>query len=217
MSHNDSPQIKICGITNYPDAVMAIDAGADLLGFNFYPQSKRYISAIDAQVIVRRLPPIVKIVGIFVDTPVAEVITTARKVPLDVLQFHGNEDPNYLSQFSDWTTIKAFRLRNEAELNQLDPFVDLADYFLFDTYSAAAAGGTGETIDELLVTTLAQRGLLAKGYLSGGLTPENVSEKILKFLPWGVDVASGVERSPGRKDTAKLREFIANVKSPKIE
>lgn len=216
MSHNDSPQIKICGITNYPDAVMAIDAGADLLGFNFYPQSKRYISVTDAQVIVRRLPPIVKIVGIFVDATVQEVIETARKVPLDVLQFHGNEDPNFLSQCRDWTIIKAFRLRNETEIDQLDAFVDLADYFLFDTYSATAAGGTGEIIDDQLVTALAQRGLLAKGYLSGGLTPENISEKVLKYLPYGVDVASGVERAPGRKDTAKVREFIANAKSPKI-
>ena len=216
MPHNDSPQIKICGITNYPDAVMAIDAGADLLGFNFYPQSKRYISVTDAQVIVRRLPPIVKIVGIFVDATVQEVIETARKVPLDVLQFHGNEDPNFLSQCRDWTIIKAFRLRNETEIDQLDAFVDLADYFLFDTYSATAAGGTGEIIDDQLVTVLAQRGLLAKGYLSGGLTPENISEKVLKYLPYGVDVASGVERAPGRKDTAKVREFIANAKSPKI-
>lgn len=217
MSRKDSPQIKICGITNYPDAVMAIDAGADLLGFNFYPQSKRYISAIDAQVIVRRLPPIVKIVGIFVDASVDEVISTARKVPLDVLQFHGNEDPNFLSQCNNWTIIKAFRLRNESEIAQLDTYTNNVDYFLFDTYSEIAAGGTGEAIDEQLLTALAQKGLLMNGYLSGGLTPENVSQKVLKYLPYAVDVASGVERSPGRKDTAKLREFVANAKYPKIE
>lgn len=212
MSAKSSPQVKICGITNYPDAVMAIDAGADLLGFNFYPGSKRYISPVDAQVIVRRLPPIVEIVGIFVDAEIESVKQIARLVPLDLLQFHGDENTSYLEQFTDWKIIKAFRLKSVTELDNLPPYSCLADFFLFDTFSDNAQGGTGEMMQNSIVDALSQRGFLTSGFLSGGLTPENISKEVATFTPYGVDVASGVEKSPGIKDTTKVREFIKNAR-----
>lgn len=199
-------KVKICGITTYDDAKLALDLGADALGFNFVKASKRYISPVDAQVIVRRLPPGAWRTGVFVNEDRAEVERIARIAALDTLQFHGEESPEYCRGWKEWRVVKALRIGPAAAFADASAYADV-DHFLLDRYSATTHGGTGELIPD---TDLARLGIdLSRVFLAGGLNPDNVGERISRYRPFGVDVASGVESEPGKKDPVLLERFIA--------
>jgi phosphoribosylanthranilate isomerase len=200
--------VKICGLTNVADALVAAYAGADALGFVFYAPSPRSVSIEAAAEIARELPPAIVKVGVFVDAPQDFVIRAARSCALNLLQFHGQESPDYCLQFG-LMSMKAFRIRDEASLGALGAYP--TDAWLLDTYAADKAGGTGETFNwDLAVQAL---GFGRPIFLAGGLTPSNVAEAVRRVQPYGVDVSSGVEAAPGRKDHARVRDFIQAAKA----
>lgn len=196
-------KVKICGITSATDGLLAIEAGADALGFNFYDASPRYVTPGAAALIIRQLPPFVIKVGVFVDAPPDLVLEAISHCGLNVLQFHGNETPDYCGQFG-LMTMKAFRIRDASSLEALEQYA--TDAWLLDAYAAGSPGGTGERFNWDLAVQAQRFGRPI--FLAGGLTPENVAEAIQQVRPYAVDVASGVEASPGRKDPAKVRAFI---------
>lgn len=201
-----SVKVKICGITSVSDALAAEAAGADALGFMFYPPSPRFISNADAREIMRELPPFIARVGVFVDSTEEQVRQTIAETGIDTLQFHGNETPEFCRRFG-LKTFKAFRVRDAESLRATDAFATEA--WLLDSYVAGQLGGTGARFNWELATEAAQRHCVI---LAGGLTPENAAEAVRKVRPYGLDVSSGVESSPGRKDAAKVRGFIAAAK-----
>ena len=201
-------KVKICGITNLPDGMAAAEAGADALGFVFYDQSPRRISVEGAAALIRQLPPSVMKVGVFVNAPEDLVVRASRECGLNLLQFHGDEPPDYCLQFG-LMSMKAFRIRDAASLQALQNYP--TDAWLLDAYSPDTPGGTGETFNWDLA--LQARSLGRPIFLAGGLTPENVSEAAQRAQPYGVDVSSGVEAAPGRKDHAKVRAFIQAAKA----
>jgi phosphoribosylanthranilate isomerase len=201
-------KVKICGITNLPDGMAAAEAGADALGFVFYDQSPRCISVEAASVLALQLPPFILKVGVFVNAPEDLVIRAIRECGLNLLQFHGDEPPGYCLQFG-LMSMKAFRVRDAASLQ---PVLDYqTDAWLLDAFSTDAPGGTGETFNWGLA--LEAQGWGRPVFLAGGLTPENVAEAVRCARPYGVDVSSGVEATPGRKDHAKVRAFIQAAKA----
>lgn len=201
-------KVKICGITNLPDGIAAAEAGADALGFMFYDQSPRNISIEAAAALIHQLPPFVMKVGVFVNAPEDIVLRASRECGLNLLQFHGDETPEYCMQFG-LMSMKAFRIRDAASLQGLQNYP--TDAWLLDAYSPDKPGGTGETFNWDLA--LEARGWGRPIFLAGGLTPENVAEAVRRAQPYGVDVSSGVEATPGRKDHAKVRAFIQAAKS----
>jgi phosphoribosylanthranilate isomerase len=203
-----STRVKICGITSLADAQAAVAAGADVLGFNFFEGSPRHISLEKAAEIAKQIPPAVLRVGVFVNAP-AEFITRAvGGCGLNLLQFHGEEPPEFCVQFG-LMSMKAIRIRDAASLKEMARFS--TDAYLLDAFSPAARGGTGERFNWELAVEAQKFGKPV--FLAGGLTPENVADAVRKVRPFGVDVASGVESSPGKKDHAKLRTFIAAVRN----
>jgi phosphoribosylanthranilate isomerase len=201
-------KVKICGITNLPDAMAAAEAGADALGFVFYDQSPRRISVEAAAALIRQLPPFVMKVGVFVNAPEDQVVQAIRGCGLNLLQFHGDEAPEYCLQFG-LMSMKALRVRDAASLQALRDY--RTDAWLLDAYSPGKPGGTGETFNWDLV--LEARDWGRPIFLAGGLTPENVAEAVRHARPYGVDVSSGVEAAAGRKDHAKVKAFIQAAKS----
>lgn len=202
-----SVKVKICGITNVTDAVTAAAAGADLIGLMFYERSPRHVSLTAAAAIVQALPPTVERVGVFVN-PDAELVQRAlRECGLTLLQFHGEEPPAFCTQFGV-ASMKALRVRDAGSLRVLSDYA--TDAFLLDAYAPGAHGGTGARFDWELVTLAKRQGRPI--FLAGGLTPENVADAIRRVQPFGVDVSSGVEMAPGRKDARKVRAFIRNAK-----
>ena len=200
-------RVKICGITNLPDARVAVEAGADALGFNFYEKSPRFIPINTAAEISRALPPFTLRVGVFVN-PVEELVRRAiSECGLGLLQFHGDEPPEFCTQFG-LMSMKAFRIRDAGSLKELPNY--RTDAWLLDAYVSDTFGGTGETFNWSLATEAQKLGKPV--FLAGGLTPENVAEAIRQVKPFGVDVSSGVESSPGKKDHAKVRAFIKAAK-----
>lgn len=197
-------KVKICGITNLDDALAAVAAGADALGFVFYPDSPRHVSVRTAANICHRLPPLVTKVGVFVDELEYEIERALNECLLDALQFHGEEPPGFCVKFAA-KSIKAFAVRDESVLVAARDYD--VDALLLDTYSGAARGGTGRTFDWALARRAVEE-LSTPVILSGGLTPENVADAIRQVQPYAVDVSSGVERAPGRKDEEKVRRFI---------
>ena len=209
---NMSVIVKICGITNLPDALQAAEAGADALGFIFAEKSPRQLTIERAAEIIRGLAmPIVK-VGVFVDAPEDMVFRAIGECGFNLLQFHGNESPEYCQQFG-MMTMKAFRMRHEQTLSELPKYQ--TDAWLLDAWSAAQAGGTGEKFNWDLA--VAARRLGRPIFLAGGLTPENVGEAIRQVQPYAVDVSSGVEATPGKKDHDKVRAFIRAAKAAAAE
>lgn len=198
--------VKICGITNLDDALASIEFGADALGFNFYRKSPRTLDSDRARKIIQEIPPAIWKVGVFVDEPEERVKRLVVDLELDYLQFHGNETPFYCEQFGTphW---KAFRLRDQKSLELMQKYH--CDYFLVDAFMRDQFGGTGKTANWMLAQAAKKYG---KIILAGGLTDENVAEAIRIVQPEGVDVASGVESHPGKKDHAKLERFITNAK-----
>lgn len=203
-------KVKICGITNWTDARRAVEAGAQFLGFNFYPSSSRYIRPAVARRIIRRLPERVTMVGVFVNEPEESMLAIARRVGLDYLQLHGDEPPEQVARLKrEIAVIKAIRVRDSFRPKQLDSF-GRASAILLDGFDAHRHGGTGKTFNWRLA-----RGSNGSQriFLAGGLTPENVAEAIRVARPYAVDVCSGVEARPGRKDPARIVALMWAVKA----
>lgn len=199
-------KVKICGITNLDDALAAVDAGADALGFVFYEKSPRNVNPMQASAIIAKLPPFVQAVGLFVNDEAERVNWTADFCGLDLIQLHGDEEPDYCPEIRR-RVIKAFRVKDAASLVPLRRYS--AAGILLDAWSPAAPGGTGETFDWDLAKEAAEFGRLI---LAGGLTPDNVRRAVEQVRPYAVDVSSGVEAAPGKKDHDKVREFIRRAK-----
>ena len=201
-------RIKICGITNLEDALLAAGLGADALGFIFYPQSPRKVAPDMARAIIAQLPPFVTTVGVFVDEDAATVRDLAARVGLDWLQLHGQESPEYCRSLGR-RVIKGFRIRDEKSLEDLAAYRGAAQALLLDTYKQGQTGGTGETFDWRLAKEARQFGPII---LAGGLNPDNVARAIEMAQPQAVDVGSGVETAPGKKDPEKLKRFFAAIR-----
>jgi phosphoribosylanthranilate isomerase len=201
-------RVKICGITNPEDAFLAADLGAHALGFNFYPKSPRSIKPDAARDIIKFLPPFVLSVGVFVDEEAGVVRELANTVGLDWIQLHGQESPEYCCALGR-RIIKGFRIQDKSSLDVLPSYRDAVQAFLLDTYRPGTLGGTGETFDWELARQAREYGPVI---LAGGLTAANVGQAIKIAQPAGVDVASGVEAAPGKKDPGKLKNFIEIVK-----
>ena len=199
-------RIKICGITNIGDALIAAECGADALGFVFYKGSPRYISPDEARRIVLDLPPFVTTVGVFVDERPEEVERIMDYAAIDLAQFHGQEPPE--ACMIDRRVIKAIRIKDLTDLDPLRYYRVCA--FLLDTYAPQSFGGTGQVFNWDIAADAKQFG---KIILAGGLTPDNVEAAIRRVRPYAVDVSSGVEEEKGRKDHRKLRLFIERAKS----
>lgn len=201
--------VKICGITNWPDAKAACDAGADMLGFNFYEKSLRRISTVEAATMRAKLPSGVQAVGLFVNANPPEINSLHAFVRFNAAQLHGDESPSIVSEVTRTVpVIKAFRVAADFPLSSLDKYHD-AFAFLLDGARAGQFGGTGASAD----WNLARRAVAAhRIILAGGLTPENVGAAIRSVRPYAVDVASGVESKPGKKDHGRLKEFIDEVR-----
>jgi phosphoribosylanthranilate isomerase len=202
-------KIKICGITNSADAQLAVELGTDALGFIFYPKSPRYIKATAAADICNALPPFVAKVGVFVNELEYEIEKALAECLLTALQFHGDEPPGFCQKFAA-KSIKAIRVRDEESLRAAAEYD--VDALLLDTYTDNSRGGTGKAFDWSLAMK-AKETLEPPIILSGGLTTVNVQEAIRKVRPYAVDVSSGVEREPGKKDPEKQRRFIELCKS----
>jgi phosphoribosylanthranilate isomerase len=206
-----APKIKFCGITRLEDAHLALDAGAWAVGLIFYPGSPRRCDPAAAAEIATSLKRRAEIVGVFVNPSLDELAQTAESVGLTTLQLHGDEGPSFCAEAARRTgckVIKAARVRSGADIQALVRFH--TDYHLLDSHVAGRRGGSGETFDWELAR--AHRGSVPV-ILSGGLTPDNVAGAIGAVQPFAVDVASGVETAPGRKDPAKLRAFAEAVRS----
>lgn len=199
-------RVKICGITNIEDALCAADAGADALGFVFYAKSPRCIAPEQAGEIIRALPPFILTVGLFVNAEPDFVNATAEVCNLDRIQLHGEEAPSFCARIAR-PVIKAFRIKDAASLESMQDY-RVAGYLL-DAYSQDAHGGTGLTFNWELARIAKRYGRII---LAGGLTLDNVRRAIEVTSPYAVDVSSGVESSPGRKDPVKVKEFIQNAK-----
>ena len=202
-----SVTVKICGITNLGDGLAAAQAGADALGFVFWERSPRHVAIDVAADIIRQLPALVVKVGVFVDAPADLVVRAITECGLNLLQFHGEEPPEYCAQFG-LMSMKAFRIRDAASLDKLSDYP--TDAWLLDAYTPGKPGGTGERFDWDLAVAAGKLGRPI--FLAGGLTPENVAEAVRRVKPYGVDVSSGVEAAPGKKDQAKVRAFIQAAK-----
>jgi phosphoribosylanthranilate isomerase len=199
--------VKICGITSAGDALAAVNAGADALGFMFWPGSRRLVSLANAATIIRSLPPSVAKVGVFVDPVEEEVRRTIAECGLDTVQFHGEETPEFCRRFG-LPVFKAFRIRDAASLKALPAYSQ--EVWLLDSYVAGQPGGTGASFDWDVAVAAVKLG--GRVILAGGLTPENVAEAVRKVRPYGLDVSSGVESEPGKKDPETMRAFIAAAK-----
>jgi phosphoribosylanthranilate isomerase len=206
--------VKICGITNWPDAKAACDAGADMLGFNFYEKSLRRVSTVEAATMRAKLPSGVQPVGLFVNAKPSEINSLHAFVRFTAAQLHGDETPTVVSEVTRTVpVIKAFRVAADFSLSTLDKYHD-AFAFLLDGSRAGQFGGTGATAD----WNVARRAVAAhRIILAGGLTPENVGAAIRSVRPYAVDVASGVESKPGKKDHARLKQFIDEVRRAEQE
>ena len=203
-------KIKICGITNLDDALAAADLGVDFLGFVFSEKSPRQIKIKDAIAIIKSLPSSVATVGLFVDQEELAVKMIFDKCRLDYFQFHGGESPDYCKRIKEkGKVIKAFRIKEERSIEELANYD--VEMYLLDAYNEDKFGGTGAVFNWDLAVK-------AKKYdrpiiIAGGLNPENVAQALGKVRPYGVDVSSGVEKSPGKKDAQLMKKFIQQVRS----
>jgi phosphoribosylanthranilate isomerase len=200
-------RVKICGITRLQDLQAACDAGADALGFVFYEKSPRHVLVEAAAALVREVPPFVQSVGLFVDAAPDFIERVLRAVPLDLLQFHGDEAPAECARYGrPW--IKAVRVNRDTDLLKCAADFDAARGLLLDAFVPGVPGGTGERFDWGLIPPDLPKPVI----LSGGLNPDNVADAVKRVRPWAVDVSSGVEASKGIKDAHQIARFIANAK-----
>ena len=199
------PRVKICGVTRLEDALLAARLGADALGFNFWPGSRRFLAPAAARAMVERLPPFVTPVGVFVNQPEEEILRAAGESGVRVVQLHGDEPPGLCARLP-FPVVKAVRVATPLPLDALRAYPVAA--FLLDAPSSGY-GGSGVTFDWSLAEGVAG---LAPVILAGGLDPENVAAAVRRVRPYAVDVASGVESAPGVKDAARVARFIAAVR-----
>ena len=201
-------RIKICGITTADDARAAVDHGADAIGLVFYARSPRSVTVQQAQQIVAAVPPFITVVARFVDEPADDISRILSSVPVDLVQFHGDETPAFCQQFGrPW--IKALRVRPGVELEALCKDYQAGRGILLDSWQDGVPGGTGKSFD----WDLAARTLPLPVVLAGGLNEDNVGEAMARLRPAAVDVSGGVERAPGVKDSGKIERFVAAVRA----
>jgi phosphoribosylanthranilate isomerase len=210
-----SPLVKVCGLMSPADAGMVASAGADWIGLNFHPSSPRFLDLETAAAILGALPTATSAVGLFVDRPPAEVLAIADRLGLRIIQLHGHEPPEDVAAMKQagLTVVRAFRLRDAGSIAELRSYLERSealDAVLIDAFDPRHAGGTGRLIAEDLLAMVPQ---LPRLILAGGLTPANVAERVARVRPWMVDVASGVESAPGRKDPAGVAAFIRAARS----
>ena len=198
-------RIKICGIKHTQDALKAVECGADAIGLIFVEKSPRYASFTDARVIAESLPAFVTVVGLFMDAPAEKVREALKVVPINLLQFHGDESPEYCDQF-EVPYIKVLRMRENVNVVAFAQEYPNASGILLDTYTIAG-GGSGQTFDWSLIPEDVPLPLI----LAGGLNPENVASAVEEVKPYAVDVSSGVESEPAIKDHIKIEQFIKEV------
>jgi phosphoribosylanthranilate isomerase len=199
-------RVKVCGITRVEDALNAVESGADAIGFVFYEKSPRYITVEKAVEIAKSLPPFVSIVALFVNATDEEVRSVLDTVPVDILQFHGEESPKSCKAFG-WPYVKAIRMRDGVDLVQLSNDYADASALLLDSFIEGTQGGTGQIFDWSRVPSDLNKPII----LAGGLSAENVADAISEVSPYAVDVSGGVEIEKGIKDAAKIEEFIQEV------
>ena len=200
-------RVKICGMTQLQDVMLAVEQGADAVGFIFYSKSPRSVTMKEARDMIAQLPPFVETVGVFVDETADKVNKTAESCGLDLVQLHGDESPTYCRKIRR-RVIKAFRVKDLQSIKLLEKYP--VSGFLLDTFSEEAHGGTGKVFDWNLVHPAKKIGPVI---LAGGLTPRNIRQAINQVRPYGVDVCSGVEKEPGIKDPDKVRDFLKNIRS----
>ncbi|MGA2093143.1 MAG: phosphoribosylanthranilate isomerase [Sedimentisphaerales bacterium] len=199
-------KVKICGITNYEDAVAAADMGADMLGFNFYPKSPRYLTPDDAAKIIDKLPGYVDVVGLFVNDPFERIEQAIDQCHLDWIQFHGDEPPEFTEQFNTFNvrTIKALRVKDKNDIKLAEEY--FTDVILLDAFDPKKYGGTGLSFDWNIIGNITKR-----VFLAGGITAENVT-KAIDLGIYGIDVCSGIESKPGKKDHVKMQKLFDKIR-----
>jgi len=200
-------RVKICGITQRQDAEFAAEIGVDAIGLVFYDASPRAVTVAQAEQILFGLPPFVSVVGLFVDAEVADVQRCLAALPIDLLQFHGDESPEYCAQFNV-PYMKAIRMRDEIVLTDIAEQYADASALLLDSYQAGVPGGTGKVFDWSMIEAIDKPVILA-----GGLNTDNVANAIQQVHPYAVDVSGGVEKDKGIKDRMKMRAFMQEVKN----
>jgi phosphoribosylanthranilate isomerase len=212
-----SVRIKICGLTRVDEAVQCAAAGADWIGLNFHPGSPRFVTPALAREIIEAIPRPARAVGLFVNRPPTEVARIAEDLGLEIIQLHGDEPPEALPALDRFLIVRAFRLGSMADVLRLEAYLAATeragrapDAILVDARVAGLAGGTGVPVAEQLLDRLPAHPRLV---LAGGLSPQNVADRIARARPWMVDVASGVESAPGRKDADLVRAFIAAARA----
>jgi len=199
------PKVKICGITNYEDAVAALDMGADLLGFNFYPESPRFVTPEKAAEIISKLPGFIDTVGVFVNTSFEKIRETISQCQLDWVQLHGDEDPQFCRLFLSLNvkTMKALRVKDQTDIARANDF--FTDAILLDAFQPERYGGTGLTFDWNVIGHISKR-----VFLAGGINPDNAAEAV-KLGVYGIDVCSGIEAQPGKKDHKKMKRLFESI------
>ena len=200
-------KVKICGITETEDAIRAVELGADALGFIFAPSPRR-ISMEKTRLIINAIPPFIKTVGVFVDEEAGKIREHITYCGLDLVQLHGNESSAFCRGLMPYT-IKVFRIQEDANLPIVRDYRNSARAFLLDTYAKDKAGGTGRTFDWQLAVKVKECGIPL--ILSGGLSPDNIAEAIRQVRPYAVDVNSGVEERPGKKDYGLMKQLMEKV------
>lgn len=207
MSHPSRTRVKICGITRPGDAVAAARAGVDAIGLVFHPASPRAVSVAQALAILAELPPFVTVTGLFVNPTAESINSILQEVALDLLQFHGDETPEYCAAFNK-PFLKAIRVRPDTDINALMQSFRAARGILLDAWHQDVYGGSGKSFDWNLLKQVQQN---QHTILAGGLNPANVAEAIKVVAPWGVDVSSGVESAPGIKSEELIQAFMQEV------
>jgi phosphoribosylanthranilate isomerase len=198
-------KIKICGITNYQDAIAAMDMGADILGFNFYPESPRYIIPEKASEIIDKLPAFIDTAGVFVNAPIEQITEVENICHLDWIQLHGDEEPEFCRHFLSHNakTMKAIRVKNQKDIDKAENF--FTDAILLDAFDPQKYGGTGLTFDWNIIGHIGKR-----VFLAGGINPDNAAEAA-QLGVYGIDVCSGIETEPGKKDHSKMKNLFKNI------
>ena len=199
-------KVKICGITNYEDAMAAVDMGADLLGFNFYSKSPRCITAGKATEVINKLPGFVDIAGVFVNASFEQIQEVINQCQLNWVQLHGDEDPQFCQQFDSLNikTMKALRVKDRKDIEKADSF--FTDAILLDAYHPEKYGGTGESFDWSIMVNINKR-----TFLAGGINPDNAAKAIQPGI-YGIDVCSGIESEPGKKDKKLMKKLFENIR-----
>lgn len=199
-------KVKICGLTNHEDASAAMDMGADLLGFNFYPKSPRYIAPEKALAIINKLPGFIDIAGVFVNESLEQIHETKNLCKLDWVQLHGDESPEFCREFLSHNVkvMKAIRVKGQTDIERADSF--FTDAILLDAFDPEKYGGTGLTFDWNIIGHIGKR-----IFLAGGINPDNVVAAV-ELGVYGIDICSGIEAEPGRKDHKKMKRLFENIR-----